>query len=270
LVLRHSFTGRRAVVPMHGGRDLRSAVVHAILADAGLTVDEFLNLLRQRVRATAAASGLIACLCPLAIAPPVSASLPLADPTARPAWQRCASCPDRGTCCSSRGAPSPTCRARSPTRGDAAHPAQGSSGTCSARGTASTCSGNAERRGRESSASSKGVGAARHGTSGRRPLRGTPCTSHRRRRRWRHERRATRRRAGSPSARYGGRRRSLRGQGGSARGRAAPSRSSRGTDYSRCAHWSCAGRDRALCQRPGTSQRVGPHGANLYQSIGFR
>jgi predicted RNA binding protein YcfA (HicA-like mRNA interferase family) len=44
--LRHPGTGRRATVPDHGGRDLKHGLLRGIIADAGLSVDEFLELLR--------------------------------------------------------------------------------------------------------------------------------------------------------------------------------------------------------------------------------
>lgn len=42
-ILRHE-DGRRAVLPYHRGRDLKRGVLRAILQQAGLTVEEFLNL----------------------------------------------------------------------------------------------------------------------------------------------------------------------------------------------------------------------------------
>jgi len=44
-ILRHPVTKRRAVVPIHGGRDLRKGTLSHILKDAGLTVEEFIELL---------------------------------------------------------------------------------------------------------------------------------------------------------------------------------------------------------------------------------
>jgi predicted RNA binding protein YcfA (HicA-like mRNA interferase family) len=44
-VLRHPLTGRIAVVPVHAG-DLRPGTLASILDQAGLAVDEFLELLR--------------------------------------------------------------------------------------------------------------------------------------------------------------------------------------------------------------------------------
>jgi predicted RNA binding protein YcfA (HicA-like mRNA interferase family) len=46
LIMRHPVSRRRAVVPRHGGRDLRPGTLRAILDDAGLTVEEFIELLR--------------------------------------------------------------------------------------------------------------------------------------------------------------------------------------------------------------------------------
>ncbi len=43
-ILRHP-DGRRAVVPYHGNRDIKQGVLRSILTQAGLTVDEFKNLL---------------------------------------------------------------------------------------------------------------------------------------------------------------------------------------------------------------------------------
>lgn len=43
-ILRHP-DGRRAVVPYHGNRDVKQGVLRSILRQAGLTVDEFKNLL---------------------------------------------------------------------------------------------------------------------------------------------------------------------------------------------------------------------------------
>lgn len=42
-ILRHP-DGRRAVVPYHGGRDIKRAVLRAIIRQSGLTVEEFLKL----------------------------------------------------------------------------------------------------------------------------------------------------------------------------------------------------------------------------------
>jgi len=44
--LRHRVTGRKVTVPIHAGRDLKPGIVHGILKQVGLTVDEFLELLR--------------------------------------------------------------------------------------------------------------------------------------------------------------------------------------------------------------------------------
>lgn len=43
-ILRHP-DGRRAVVPYHGNRDIKQEVLRSILTQAGLTVEEFKNLL---------------------------------------------------------------------------------------------------------------------------------------------------------------------------------------------------------------------------------
>ncbi|WP_027357146.1 MULTISPECIES: type II toxin-antitoxin system HicA family toxin [Desulfofundulus] len=43
-ILRHP-DGRRAIVPFHGNRDIKQGVLRSILRQAGLTVDEFKNLL---------------------------------------------------------------------------------------------------------------------------------------------------------------------------------------------------------------------------------
>jgi predicted RNA binding protein YcfA (HicA-like mRNA interferase family) len=42
----HEDSGRIAVVPMHGGRDLPAGTVRKILRQASLTVEEFVQLLR--------------------------------------------------------------------------------------------------------------------------------------------------------------------------------------------------------------------------------
>lgn len=42
-ILRHK-DGQRTVVPYHRGRDIKRGVLRAILQQAGLTVEEFLNL----------------------------------------------------------------------------------------------------------------------------------------------------------------------------------------------------------------------------------
>jgi predicted RNA binding protein YcfA (HicA-like mRNA interferase family) len=46
VTLLHPETKRRAVVPHHGGRDLRPGTLRAVIRDAGLTVDEFRRLLK--------------------------------------------------------------------------------------------------------------------------------------------------------------------------------------------------------------------------------
>ncbi|HHW40529.1 MAG TPA: type II toxin-antitoxin system HicA family toxin [Syntrophomonadaceae bacterium] len=43
-ILRH-LDGRRAVVPYHGNRDIKQGILGSILRQAGLTVEEFKNLL---------------------------------------------------------------------------------------------------------------------------------------------------------------------------------------------------------------------------------
>jgi predicted RNA binding protein YcfA (HicA-like mRNA interferase family) len=45
-IMTHPRTGRVAVVPMHGGRDILPETLAGILKQAGLTVEEFLELLR--------------------------------------------------------------------------------------------------------------------------------------------------------------------------------------------------------------------------------
>jgi predicted RNA binding protein YcfA (HicA-like mRNA interferase family)/predicted RNase H-like HicB family nuclease len=45
--MRHSRTGKRVVVPVHGGRDLKPGTLHNIIRLAGLTVEEFIGLLKQ-------------------------------------------------------------------------------------------------------------------------------------------------------------------------------------------------------------------------------
>lgn len=45
LVLIHSDTHARTVVPVHAGRSIKEPLLRAILRDADLTVDEFLELL---------------------------------------------------------------------------------------------------------------------------------------------------------------------------------------------------------------------------------
>ena len=46
VVMVHEDSGRIAVVPMHGGRDLPAGTVRKILRQASLTVEEFVQLLR--------------------------------------------------------------------------------------------------------------------------------------------------------------------------------------------------------------------------------
>jgi len=40
-IMRHS-DGRRAVVPYHGGRDIKQGVLRAIIRQAGVSVEEFI------------------------------------------------------------------------------------------------------------------------------------------------------------------------------------------------------------------------------------
>ena len=45
-IMRHSDDPNRStVVPVHAGKDVKRGLLHKIIADAGLTVDEFLELL---------------------------------------------------------------------------------------------------------------------------------------------------------------------------------------------------------------------------------
>lgn len=45
LVLIHPQSKTRTVVPMHAGRTIKKSLLHAIIADAGLTAESFKNLL---------------------------------------------------------------------------------------------------------------------------------------------------------------------------------------------------------------------------------
>lgn len=45
-VLIHESMARRVSVPVHGGRDLKPGTLRGIIRDAGLTVDEFVALLK--------------------------------------------------------------------------------------------------------------------------------------------------------------------------------------------------------------------------------
>jgi predicted RNA binding protein YcfA (HicA-like mRNA interferase family) len=45
LVLLHPGTKARTVVPLHAGKTLKHPLLRAILHDAGLTVEQFLDLL---------------------------------------------------------------------------------------------------------------------------------------------------------------------------------------------------------------------------------
>ncbi len=42
----HPTAGRRVAVPVHGGRDLKPGTLRRIIRDAGLTVEEFIGLLK--------------------------------------------------------------------------------------------------------------------------------------------------------------------------------------------------------------------------------
>ena len=46
VTLRHSGSGRKITVPVHGGEDLRPGTLRGILREAGLTVEGFRELLR--------------------------------------------------------------------------------------------------------------------------------------------------------------------------------------------------------------------------------
>ncbi|MBI2050197.1 MAG: type II toxin-antitoxin system HicA family toxin [Parcubacteria group bacterium] len=45
LVLVHPQSKARTVVPLHAGRSIKKSLLHAIIADAGLTPETFKNLL---------------------------------------------------------------------------------------------------------------------------------------------------------------------------------------------------------------------------------
>ena len=45
-ILKHPVAGVTVPVPMHGGRDLREGTLRGIIRQAGLTVEEFLELLK--------------------------------------------------------------------------------------------------------------------------------------------------------------------------------------------------------------------------------
>jgi predicted RNA binding protein YcfA (HicA-like mRNA interferase family) len=45
LVMRHPATDARTVIPIHPGKTVKRPLLHAILADAKLSVSEFLKLL---------------------------------------------------------------------------------------------------------------------------------------------------------------------------------------------------------------------------------
>jgi predicted RNA binding protein YcfA (HicA-like mRNA interferase family) len=42
----HPATKRRVSVPAHGGRDLKPGTLRGVIRDAGLTVEEFVRLLK--------------------------------------------------------------------------------------------------------------------------------------------------------------------------------------------------------------------------------
>jgi predicted RNA binding protein YcfA (HicA-like mRNA interferase family) len=44
-VMRHPGSGRRVSVPVHGSRDVKAGTLRGIIRDAGLTVEEFCQLL---------------------------------------------------------------------------------------------------------------------------------------------------------------------------------------------------------------------------------
>lgn len=46
VTLVHPRPGRRTTVPVHGGRDVKPGTLRNILRQAGLTVEEFIDLLR--------------------------------------------------------------------------------------------------------------------------------------------------------------------------------------------------------------------------------
>lgn len=45
-IMLHPGTGRRVSVPVHGGRDLKPGALRGLIRDAGLTVEEFIRLLK--------------------------------------------------------------------------------------------------------------------------------------------------------------------------------------------------------------------------------
>ncbi len=45
-IMLHPDTRRRVSVPVHGGRDLKPGTLRGIIRDAGLTVEEFIRLLK--------------------------------------------------------------------------------------------------------------------------------------------------------------------------------------------------------------------------------
>jgi predicted RNA binding protein YcfA (HicA-like mRNA interferase family) len=47
LILHHAGQGRRIAVPIHRGRDVPTGTLRAIIRNAGLTVEEFIELLER-------------------------------------------------------------------------------------------------------------------------------------------------------------------------------------------------------------------------------
>lgn len=43
LVLRHPATGASTVIPLHGGEDVKKGTLHAILKQAGVSAEQFLD-----------------------------------------------------------------------------------------------------------------------------------------------------------------------------------------------------------------------------------
>lgn len=48
VILYHSETKRRTVVPIHGGATIKKPLLAGIIEDTGLSIDEFLRLLRKQ------------------------------------------------------------------------------------------------------------------------------------------------------------------------------------------------------------------------------
>jgi predicted RNA binding protein YcfA (HicA-like mRNA interferase family) len=46
VILAHPATDVTVSVPVHGGRDMKRSLLHGIIADAGLSAEEFAKLLR--------------------------------------------------------------------------------------------------------------------------------------------------------------------------------------------------------------------------------